>query len=44
LLREELLLQKQLDKDLQKSAESQEGLQTMNVYDLEVLEHYYNVN
>eukprot|EP00347_Sterkiella_histriomuscorum_P015336 403357409 len=40
LLRQELLLQKNLEND--NEADVREGLQTMNVKDLEVIEHYYN--
>jgi hypothetical protein len=42
LLREELLIQKNLEKDY--SADVPEGLQTLNLQDLEVLEHYYNID
>ena len=42
LLREELLLQKQLEHEIDQDLK--EGLQTMNVYDLEVIEHYYNTD
>lgn len=39
LLREELLIQKNLENDLE--ADVPEGLQTMSVHDLEVIEHFY---
>jgi len=39
LLRQELIIQKNLEKDME--ADVQEGLQTMNVKDLEVIEHVY---
>ena len=42
LLRQELTIQKSLDKDVE--ADVQEGLQTMNIHDLEVIEHYYNID
>ena len=35
-------MQKQLDKSIQ--GHEKEGLQTMNIYDLDVLEHYYNID
>ena len=41
LLRHELLIQKKLDKDIDAAGTATEGLQTINVYDLEVIEHYY---
>ena len=42
LLRHELTIQKSLEKDLETDAT--EGLQTMSIHDLEVIEHYYNVD
>ena len=42
LLRHELTIQKSLDKDVE--ANVSEGLQTMSIHDLEVIEHYYNVD
>ncbi len=41
-MRQELLIQKNLEKDLE--ADVPEGLQTMNVNDLEVIEHFYNTD
>ncbi|CDW74326.1 UNKNOWN [Stylonychia lemnae] len=40
LMREELLLQKNLEKDVE--ANVREGLQTMSVHDLEVIDYLYN--
>jgi hypothetical protein len=42
LLRHELTIQKSLEKDTE--ADVSEGLQTMSIHDLEVVEHYYNVD
>lgn len=42
MLREELILQKKLEKEL--LGDEKEGLQTMDVYDLEVIEHYYKTD
>ena len=42
LLRHELTIQKSLEKDAE--ADVSEGLQTMSIHDLEVVEHYYNVD
>ena len=42
LLRHELTIQKSLEKDV--DANVSEGLQTMSIHDLEVVEHYYNVD
>lgn len=42
LLREEILLQKELDQDVE--ADVKEGLQTMSVSDLEVIEFFYQDN
>ena len=42
LLRHELTIQKSLEKDV--DANVTEGLQTMSIHDLEVVEHYYNVD
>jgi hypothetical protein len=42
LLRHELTIQKSLEKDTE--ANVSEGLQTMSIHDLEVVEHYYNVD
>ena len=39
LLRQELLIQKKLEKD--QEADVPEGLQSMSLSDLEVIEHYY---
>jgi len=41
LLRDEIALQKNLEKDL---VDVNEGLQTMNINDLDVLEHYYSID
>lgn len=42
LLRHELTIQKSLEKDVDTNVS--EGLQTMSIHDLEVVEHYYNVD
>ncbi|TNV84738.1 hypothetical protein FGO68_gene16543 [Halteria grandinella] len=42
LLRSEIQMQKSLDAQVE--SEASEGLQTMNVNDLEVIEHYYNTD
>ena len=42
LLRQELTIQKSLEKDTE--ADVREGLQTISINDLEVVEHYYNVD
>ena len=42
LLRHELTIQKSLEKETE--ANVSEGLQTMSIHDLEVVEHYYNVD
>ncbi len=42
LLRQEISMQKSLDKD--HMANNKEGLQSMSIHDLEVIEHYYSID